>query len=97
MPINIVPKEDKKTRGNKKMRSTAVRNRMMDMMRTGEAPANMKEELDQVGRESDSEFRRETRDMGMKKGGMVKTAKKTKARSSCDGVAQKGHTKGRII
>jgi hypothetical protein len=32
-----------------------------------------------------------------KKGGKVKTAKKTKARSSCDGIAKKGKTKGRIV
>jgi len=32
-----------------------------------------------------------------KKGGMVKTAKKTKARSSCDGIAKKGRTKGRMV
>jgi hypothetical protein len=35
--------------------------------------------------------------MPMKKGGMVKTAKKTKARSSCDGIAKKGRTKGRMV
>jgi hypothetical protein len=38
MPIKIVPKEDKKTSGNEKMRSAAVREEMMDMMRAGEAP-----------------------------------------------------------
>jgi hypothetical protein len=61
MPIKIVPKEDTKTSGNKKMRSAAVREEMMDMMRAGEAPKDMKDRLDKVGRESDSEYRRETK------------------------------------
>jgi hypothetical protein len=52
MPIKIVPKEDKKTSGNEKMRSAAVREEMMDMMRAGEAPKDMKDRLDKVGRES---------------------------------------------
>jgi hypothetical protein len=55
----------------KKMRSAAVREEMMDMMRAGEAPKDMKDRLDKVGRESDSEYRRETKDKGMKKGGSV--------------------------
>ena len=89
MPINIVPKEeDKKTRGNKKMRAAAVRDEMMSMMRSGEAPKDMKERLDKVGRESDAEYRRETRGMGMKKGGYVKAA---------DGCAIKGKTRGRMV
>jgi hypothetical protein len=49
MPIKIVPKEDTKTSGNKKMRSAAVREEMMDMMRAGEAPKDMKDRLDKVG------------------------------------------------
>ena len=80
--------EDKKTRGNKKMRSAAVREEMMGMMRAGEAPKDMKERLDKVGRESDSEYRRETKDMGMKKGGYVKAA---------DGCVKRGKTKGRMV
>ena len=84
--------EDKKTRGNKKMRSAAVRQEMMEMMRAGEAPKDLKERLDKVSRESDSEYRRETRDMGMKSGGMVKKAKK-----KGDGIATKGKTKGRMV
>ena len=32
-----------------------------------------------------------------KKGGVVKAKKKTKARSSCDGIAKKGRTKGRMV
>jgi hypothetical protein len=51
------------------MRSAAVREEMMDMMRAGEAPKDMNlDRLDKVGRESDSEYRRETKDKGMKKG-----------------------------
>lgn len=84
--------EDKKTRGNKKMRSAAVRQEMMEMMRAGEAPKDLKERLDKVSRESDSEYRRETRDMGMKSGGMVKKAKK-----KGDGIAMRGKTKGRMV
>jgi hypothetical protein len=75
MPINIVPKEDKKTSGNKKMRSAAVREEMMGMMRSGEAPKDMKERLDKVGRESDDEYRRETKGKGMKKGGTSRRKK----------------------
>jgi hypothetical protein len=48
MPIKIVPKEDKKTSGNEKMRSAAVREEMMDMMRAGEAPKDMKDRLDKA-------------------------------------------------
>jgi hypothetical protein len=84
--------EDKKTRGNKKMRSAAVREEMVNMMRSGEAPKDLKERLDKVSRESDSEYRRETRDMGMKSGGMVKKAKK-----KGDGIAMRGKTKGRMV
>ena len=72
--------EDKKTRGNKKMRSAAVRQEMMEMMRAGEAPRDMKERLDKVGRESDAEYRRETKDMGMKRGGAVNENKMMKSR-----------------
>jgi hypothetical protein len=93
MPINIVPKEDKKTSGNKKMRSAAVREEMMGMMRSGEAPKDMKERLDKVGRESDDEYRRETKGKGMKKGGMVKSSASKRA----DGIAKKGKTKGRMV
>jgi hypothetical protein len=93
MPINIVPKEDKKTSGNKKMRSAAVREEMMGMMRSGEAPKDMKERLDKVGRESDDEYRRETKGKGMKKGGSVKSSASKRA----DGIAKKGKTKGRIV
>jgi hypothetical protein len=85
MPIKIVPKEDTKTSGNKKMRSAAVREEMMDMMRAGEAPKDMKDRLDKVGRESDSEYRRETKDKGMKKGGSVKSSASKRA----DGIAKK--------
>jgi hypothetical protein len=85
MPIKIVPKEDKKTSGNEKMRSAAVREEMMDMMRAGEAPKDMKDRLDKVGRESDSEYRRETKDKGMKKGGSVKSSASKRA----DGIAKK--------
>ena len=93
MPINIVPKEDKKTSGNKKMRSAAVREEMMGMMRSGEAPKDMKERLDKVGRESDDEYRRETKGKGMKKaGGKVSSASKR-----ADGIAQRGKTKGRMV
>ena len=84
--------EDKKTRGNKKMRSAAVREEMVNMMRSGEAPKDLKERLDKVSRESDSEYRRETRDMGMKSGGRVKKAKK-----KGDGIAMRGKTKGRMV
>ena len=80
--------EDKKTRGNKKMRSAAVREEMMNMMRAGEAPKDMKERLDKVSRESDSEYRRETKDMGMKKGGYVRSA---------DGCAKRGKTRGMMV
>jgi hypothetical protein len=52
-------------------------------------------EREQQEREAEAEMKRETR--GMKKGGKVKTAKKTKARSSCDGIAKKGRTKGRMV
>jgi hypothetical protein len=93
MPINIVPKEDKKTSGNKKMRSAAVREEMMGMMRSGEAPKDMKERLDKVGRESDDEYRRETKGKGMKKGGSVKSSASKRA----DGIAKKGKTKGRMV
>ena len=93
MPLNIVPKEDKKTSGNKKMRSAAVREEMMGMMRSGEAPKDMKERLDKVGRESDSEYRRETKGKGMKKGGSVKSSASKRA----DGIAMKGKTKGRMV
>ena len=72
--------EDKKTRGNKKMRSAAVRQEMMEMMRAGEAPRDLKERLDKVSRESDSEYRRETKDMGMKRGGAVNENKMMKSR-----------------
>jgi hypothetical protein len=89
MPIKIVPKEDKKTSGNEKMRSAAVREEMMDMMRAGEAPKDMKDRLDKVGRESDSEYRRETKDKGMKKGGSVKSSASKRA----DGIAKKGKTR----
>ena len=94
MPLNIVPKEDKKTRGNNKMRSAAVRKKMMDMMNTGtrEAPKDMKEQLDKAGRESDSEYRRETKDMGMKAGGKVSSCSKR-----ADGIAKKGRTKCKIV
>ena len=92
MPINIVPKEDK-TSGNKKMRSAAVREEMMGMMRSGEAPKDMKERLDKVGRESDDEYRRETKGKGMKKGGSVKSSASKRA----DGIAKKGKTKGRMV
>jgi hypothetical protein len=84
--------EDKKTRGNKKMRAAAVRDEMTSMMRSGEAPKDMKERLDKVGRESDAEYRRETRGMGMKKGGMVSSASKR-----ADGIAKKGKTRGRMV
>ena len=93
MPINIVPKEDKKTSGNKKMRSAAVREEMMGMMRSGEAPKDMKERLDKVGRESDDEYRRETKGKGMKKGGSVKSSASKRA----DGIAKKGKTRGRMV
>jgi hypothetical protein len=93
MPINIVPKEDKKTSGNKKMRSAAVREEMMGMMRSGEAPKDMKERLDKVGRESDDEYRRETKGKGMKKGGSVKSSASKRA----DGIAVKGKTRGRMV
>jgi hypothetical protein len=94
MPIKIVPKEDKKTYdGNEKMRSAAVREEMMDMMRAGEAPKDMKDRLDKVGRESDSEYRRETKDKGMKKGGSVKSSASKRA----DGIAIKGKTRGRMV
>ena len=93
MPLNIVPKEDKKTSGNKKMRSAAVREEMMGMMRSGEAPKDMKERLDKVGRESDDEYRRETKGKGMKKGGSVKSSASKRA----DGIAMKGKTKGRMV
>ena len=93
MPIKIVPKEDKKTSGNKKMRSAAVREEMMDMMRAGEAPKDMKDRLDKVGRESDSEYRRETKDKGMKKGGSVKSSASKRA----DGIAKKGKTRGKMV
>ena len=93
MPINIVPKEDKKTSGNKKMRSAAVREEMMGMMRTGEAPKDMKERLDKVGRESDDEYRRETKGKGMKKGGSVKSSASKRA----DGIAKKGKTRGKMV
>ena len=87
--------EDKKTRGNKKMRSAAVRKEMMDMMRSGEAPKDMKERLDKVGRESDSEYRRETKDMGMKRGGSVNENKmmKSKGRNMTRATMQKEATK----
>ena len=89
--------DDKKTRGNKKMRSAAVKERMMQMMQSGEAPRDMKSQLDQVSRESDDEYRRETRGMGMKSGGSVKSYKKGGSVSSCskraDGIAQRGKTK----
>jgi hypothetical protein len=93
MPLNIVPKEDKKTSGNKKMRSAAVREEMMGMMRSGEAPKDMKERLDKVGRESDDEYRRETKGKGMKKGGSVKSSASKRA----DGVAVKGKTRGKMV
>jgi hypothetical protein len=93
MPINIVPKEDKKTSGNKKMRSAAVREEMMGMMRSGEAPKDMKERLDKVGRESDDEYRRETKGKGMKKGGSVKSSASKRA----DGIAKKGKTRGKMV
>jgi hypothetical protein len=92
MPINIVPKEDKKTSGNKKMRSAAVREEMMGMMRSGEAPKDMKERLDKVGRESDDEYRRETKGKGMKKGGKVSSASKR-----ADGCAKRGKTKCKMV
>ena len=92
--------EDKKTRGNKKMRSAAVKEKMMDMMQSGEAPRDMKAQLDQTSRESDNEYRRETRGMGMKKGGAVKM-KKGGSVSSCskraDGIAQRGKTKCKMV
>jgi hypothetical protein len=94
MPINIVPKEDKKTSGNKKMRSAAVREEMMGMMRSGEAPKDMKERLDKVGRESDDEYRRETKGKGMKKGGSVKSLQLLNEPTVC---AKKGKTKGRMV
>jgi hypothetical protein len=93
MPINIVPKEDKKTSGNKKMRSAAVKERMMQMMQSGEAPRDMKSQLDQVSRESDDEYRRETKGKGMKKGGSVKSSASKRA----DGIAKKGKTRGRMV
>jgi ribose 1,5-bisphosphokinase PhnN len=67
MPIKIVPKEDKKLAAMKKMRSAAVREEMMDMMRAGEAPKDMKDRLDKVGRESDSEYRRRNQRQGHEK------------------------------
>jgi hypothetical protein len=77
----------------KKMRSAAVREEMMDMMRAGEAPKDMKDRLDKVGRESDSEYRRETKDKGMKKGGSVKSSASKRA----DGIAKKGKTRGKMV
>jgi hypothetical protein len=71
------------------MRSAAVREEMMGMMRSGEAPKDMKERLDKVGRESDDEYRRETKGKGMKKGGSVKSSASKRA----DGIAKKGKTK----
>jgi hypothetical protein len=90
--------EDKKTQGNKKMRSAAVRQEMMGMMRAGEAPKDLKERLDKVSRESDSEYRRETRDMGMKYGGMAKMKKggPVKASKRGDGCCSKGKTRGKM-
>ena len=87
--------EDKKTRGNKKMRSAAVREEMMGMMRAGEAPKDMKERLDRIGRESDSEYRRETKDMGMRKGGSVNENKmlKRRGRNMTKAAMQKEATK----
>jgi hypothetical protein len=95
MPINIVPKEDKKTSGNKKMRSAAVREENDgQMMRSGEAPTRYESrDLTKVGRESDDEYRRETKGKGMKKGGSVKSSASKRA----DGIAKKGKTKGRIV
>jgi hypothetical protein len=75
------------------MRSAAVREEMMDMMRAGEAPKDMKDRLDKVGRESDSEYRRETKDKGMKKGGSVKSSASKRA----DGIAKKGKTRGKMV
>jgi hypothetical protein len=63
------------------------------MMRAGEAPKDMKDRLDKVGRESDSEYRRETKDKGMKKGGSVKSSASKRA----DGIAKKGKTRGKMV
>ena len=89
--------DDKKTRGNKKMKSAAVKERMMQMMQSGEAPRDMKSQLDQVGRESDDEYRRETRGMGMKSGGKAKAYKGGGYVKAADGCAKKGKTKGRMV
>ena len=91
--------EDKKTRGNKKMRSDAVRKKMVEMMNTGtgEAPKDMKEQLDKASRESDSEYRRETKDMGMKKGGSIKNYQGGGYVKAADGCATQGKTRGKMV
>jgi len=64
---------------------------------SGEAPRDMKKQLDQTSRESDNEYRRETRGMGMKSGGAVKGYKGGGYVKAADGCVKKGKTKGRMV
>ena len=96
---------DTRAVGNARMRKYDVADAMIDEMKGGEMRPGIEERLNKVGRESDAEFIRETRGLGvdpgqlkkrrpnqMKEGGKVSSASKR-----ADGCAVRGKTKGKMV